>query len=434
MSKPVVAIVGRPNVGKSTLFNRIAGRKVAVTEDIPGITRDRLYEDVVWKGRPFLLVDTGGFQQEHEGDITREVQKQALIAVEEADIIILMMDAESGPLPSDTELIGLLRKYNKQTLYLINKIDGPNKEKKLVNDFYALGVDLMPVSALRGLGYEDLMDRVFSMLPESSTPDSDYPKISIVGRPNVGKSTLVNSLLGKERMIVSPVAGTTRDSVDSLCSYYKRKYVIVDTAGIRRRGRMAGNVERFSFMSTLRNIEDSDVALLILDASEGIVDMDQKIAGLVHKAGKSAIIMVNKWDLVDKSTSSVKELEAKIYNKLWFMRYSPILTVSALSRSRITKVFPLIDKVIAEYTRRITTHELNLFLRDTVSEKAPPMVKGKNVRIYYIAQVRTGPPIFVLFANRKEGIKNQYLKFLEKHLRDRFNFENVPIRLFVRQR
>jgi len=344
------------------------------------------------------------------------------------------MDAESGPLPSDTELIGLLRKYNKQTLYLINKIDGPNKEKKLVNDFYALGVDLMPVSALRGLGYEDLMDRVFSMLPESSTRDSDYPKISIVGRPNVGKSTLVNSLLGKERMIVSPIAGTTRDSVDSLCSYYKRKYVIVDTAGIRRRGRMAGNVERFSFMSTLRNIEDSDVALLILDASEGIVDMDQKIAGLVHKAGKSAIILVNKWDLVDKSTSSVKELEAKIYNKLWFMRYSSILTVSALSRSRITKVFPLIDKVIAEYTRRITTHELNLFLRDTVSEKAPPMVKGKNVRIYYIAQVRTGPPVFVLFANRKEGIKNQYLKFLEKHLRDRFNFENVPIRLFVRQR
>jgi len=434
MSKPVVAIVGRPNVGKSTLFNRIAGRKVAVTEDIPGITRDRLYEDVVWKGRQFLLVDTGGFQQEHEGDITREVQKQALIAVEEADIIILMMDAESGPLPSDTELIGLLRKYNKQTLYLINKIDGPNKEKQLVNDFYALGIDLMPVSALRGLGYEDLMDRVFSMLPESSTRDSDYPKISIVGRPNVGKSTLVNSLLGKERMIVSPVAGTTRDSVDSLCSYYKRKYVIVDTAGIRRRGRMAGNVERFSFMSTLRNIEDSDVALLILDASEGIVDMDQKIAGLVHKAGKSAIILVNKWDLVDKSTSCVKELEAKIYNKLWFMRYSPILTVSALSRSRITKVFPLIDKVIAEYTRRITTHELNLFLRDTVSEKAPPMVKGKNVRIYYIAQVRTGPPVFVLFANRKEGIKNQYLKFLEKHLRDRFNFENVPIRLFVRQR
>lgn len=434
MSKPIVAIVGRPNVGKSTLFNRIAGRKVAVTEDIPGITRDRLYEDVIWKGRPFLLVDTGGFQQEHEGDITREVQKQALIAVEEADIIILMMDAESGPVPSDTELISLLRKYNKQTLYLINKIDGPNKEKKLINDFYTLGVDLMPVSALRGLGYEDLMDRVFSMLPEGSTRDSDYPKVSIVGRPNVGKSTLVNSLLGKERMIVSPVAGTTRDSVDSLCSYYKRKYIIVDTAGIRRRGRMAGTVERFSFMSTLRNIEDSDVALLVLDASEGIVDMDQKIAGLVHKAGKSAIILVNKWDLVDKSTSSIKELEAKIYHKLWFMTYSPILTVSALSRSRITKVFSLIDKVIAEYTRRITTHELNLFLRDAVSEKAPPMVKGKNVKIYYISQVSTGPPIFVLFTNRKEGIKNQYLKFLEKLLRDRFHFKSVPIRMFVRQR
>lgn len=434
MSKPIVAIVGRPNVGKSTLFNRIAGKNLAVTEDIPGITRDRIYEDVVWKGGTFLVVDTGGFQQEPDGDIIREVQKQALIAVEEADIVILMMDAESGPVPSDIELIGSLRKFNKKLLYVVNKIDGPNKEKKLINDFYSLGVDLLPVSALKGFRFEDLMDRVFSMLPEGSAKDPDYPKVSIVGRPNVGKSTLVNSLLGKERMIVSPVAGTTRDAVDSLCSYYKRKYILVDTAGIRKRGRMAKTVEKYSFMRTVKNIESSDVALVVLDASEGIVDMDQKIAGLVHTAGKGAIILLNKWDLVDKNTSSIKEFEEKIYWKLWFMTYSPILTVSALSRKRITNVFSLIDKIIVEYSKRISTHELNLFLRDAVSIKPPPLVKGKSVRIYYIAQVRTEPPGFVLFTNKKEGIKKQYLKFLESRLRERFSFKGVPIRLYVKQR
>ncbi len=344
------------------------------------------------------------------------------------------MDAESGPVPSDIELIGSLRKFNKKLLYVVNKIDGPNKEKKLINDFYSLGVDLLPVSALKGFRFEDLMDRVFSMLPEGSAKDPDYPKVSIVGRPNVGKSTLVNSLLGKERMIVSPVAGTTRDAVDSLCSYYKRKYILVDTAGIRKRGRMAKTVEKYSFMRTVKNIESSDVALVVLDASEGIVDMDQKIAGLVHTAGKGAIILLNKWDLVDKNTSSIKEFEEKIYWKLWFMRYSPILTVSALSRKRITNVFSLIDKIIVEYSKRISTHELNLFLRDAVSVKPPPLVKGKSVRIYYITQVRTEPPGFVLFTNKKEGIKKQYLKFLESRLRDRFSFKGVPIRLYVKQR
>ena len=434
MPKPIVAIIGRPNVGKSTLFNRIVGKRRAVVEDLPGITRDRLYEEMIWNDKAFLIVDTGGFQTESDEDIIRQVKKQALVAVEEADIIILLMDAESGLMPSDIELTELLRKYNKKVFYVVNKIDGPKKETKLLYDFCQLGVDLLPVSALKGYGFDLLKESISDLLPEGKGEKSEFPKISIVGRPNVGKSTLVNSLLGSERMIVSSVPGTTRDAVDSVCSYYKRKYIIVDTAGIRRKGKMAKSVEQYSFLGTVRNIQDCDVALIVLNAEEGVVEMDQRIAGYVYKAGKGAIILFNKWDTVDKDEVSVNDVEGRIYRKLWFMRYAPILTISAISKQRVTKVFSMIDKVIAESSKRITTHELNLFLKDALTVKSPPLVQGRRVKIYYITQASTNPPSFVLFTNKKEGISSQYIAFLEHKLRERFSFAGVPVRFFVRQR
>ncbi|MBI5408329.1 MAG: ribosome biogenesis GTPase Der [Nitrospirae bacterium] len=433
MPKPIIAIVGRPNVGKSTLFNRMVREQRAVIEAIPGITRDRIYGQAVWDDKAFLVVDTGGFQQEPEEDISRQVNKQVLLAVEEADIIILLMDAESGVHPLDAELIGRLRQYGKRVFYAVNKIDGPKKEDALY-DFYSLGVDLFPLSALNGNGYEELMDGIASLMPEFEKETFGYPKIAIVGRPNVGKSTLVNSLLGKERMIVSPVPGTTRDAVDSVCSYYGKKYIIVDTAGIRRKGRMAQTVERYSFLRTVKNIEECDVALIVLDASDGIVELDQKIAGLVFKAKKGAVLLLNKWDLLEKTTMSAKEMQEQVYRNLWFMRYAPVLTISALSKQRVTKVFSLVDKILEEGSKRIDTHELNEFLNDALSAKQPPLSHGKAVKIYYMTQIKTSPPGFVLFTNRKEGLKEQYIKFLEGRLRERFSFEGVPVKFYVRQK
>jgi len=433
MRIPVVAIVGRPNVGKSTLFNRILRERRAVIEDIPGITRDRIYGEAEWGGKKFLVVDTGGFQRDAEEEITKEVQKQVLMTVEEADVVIMMMDVESGLLSSDVEFVEMLRRYNKKVLYVVNKVDGFRKEKMLY-DFYDLGVDIFPLSALHGRGYETLMDKVSSMIPEVKVKEEQYPRIAIVGRPNVGKSTLVNSLLGKERMIVSPVPGTTRDAVDSICSYYKKKYVLIDTAGIRRKGKMAKTVEKYSFLRTLKNIEDSDVVLILLDASEGVVEVDQKIAGLVSSAKKPAIILYNKWDLVDTSSISVERIKEAIYSKLWFMRYVPILTISALSKRRVTKIFPLVDKIIEESRKRISTHELNMFLRDVLSKQEPPLYRGRKVKIYYITQVKTCPPGFVIFTNKKEGIKEQYIKFLENQLREHFSFMGVPVEFYVRQK
>jgi GTP-binding protein len=434
MGKAIVAIVGRPNVGKSTLFNRIVRRRRAIIEDFPGITRDRLYGEASWEDKSFLVVDTGGFQREDEDEFSREVRKQVFLAVEEADAILLLMDGESGVLPPDVELIDHMRKSGKRVFYAVNKIDGPKKEENLLGDFYSLGVDLFPLSALNGYGFEELMEQVSSILSVEEDEGSEYPRIAIVGRPNVGKSTLVNALLSKERMIVSSIPGTTRDAVDSVCSYYKKNYTLVDTAGIRRKGKMAKTVERYSFMRTLRNIEDCDVALIVLDASAGVVELDQKIAGIITSTGKGAVILYNKWDLVEKNSSTVDEAKEKVYEKLWFMRHAPILTISALSKKRMTKVFPMIDKVITESSKRISTSDLNAFLRKVLAKKEPPLYHGRRVKIYYITQVKTSPPGFTLFTNQKEGIKDQYKRFLERQLREAFQFEGVPLDIYVRQR
>jgi GTP-binding protein len=433
MKKAIVAIVGRPNVGKSTLFNRMVRKRQAVIEDIPGITRDRLYGNARWDDKPFIVVDTGGFQDGDE-EFSGDIRKQVFFAVEEADLIIMLLDGESGLLPLDRELINGLRKYGKRVFYAVNKIDGPNKEKALLPDFYQLGVTLYPLSALNGNGIEEMMEDMAALFPDADEEVSEYPRVAIIGRPNVGKSTLVNALLSKERMIVSSVAGTTRDAVDSLCTYYGKKYVLVDTAGIRKRGKMAQTVERYSFLRTVRNIEECDVALIVLDASEGIVELDLKIAGLVTEAGKGAVLLFNKWDLVDKEALSVDDVKDMVYGKLWFMRHVPVLTISAESRQRMTKLFPMIDTVLEESSRRIPTHELNQFLRNTVAMKEPPMYKGKRVKIYYMTQVKTKPPGFIVFTNKKEGVREQYRKYLERQLREKFNLMGVPLNIFVRQR
>lgn len=433
MSKPVVAIVGRANVGKSTLFNRIVRKRSAVIEDFPGITRDRIYGDAVWDDKAFHVIDTGGFLFEPEEEIYQEVRNQVLIAVQEADVVLMLMDADSGPLPLDIELIDELRKYSKKVFYAVNKIDGPKKENVLL-DFYSLGVDIVPVSALNAYGYEELMDSIAAHLPEAREEESKCPRVSIVGKPNVGKSTLVNALLSKDRMIVSDIPGTTRDAVDSVCLYYKKKYILVDTAGIRRKGKMAKTIERYSYIRTMKNVEESDVALIVIDASEGVVELDQKIAGFVYSARKPSIIVMNKWDLLDKENLDIEKYENAVYRKLWFMRYSPVITISAMSKKRMTKVFPLIDEVLSEASKRITTHQLNLFLRELLAMKEPAMYRGRRVKIYYITQVKTNPPGFTIFTNSKAGIKDQYIRFMENRLRERYGFAGVPIDIYVRQR
>lgn len=433
MRRPIIAIVGRPNVGKSTLFNRIVGRRMAVVAETPGVTRDRIYGEAQWEGKSFLVVDTGGLYPELETDIASQVEKQAFIAIEEADIVVMLMDALSGLTPSDIELSNTLRRYKKKIFYAVNKIDGASKEGFLY-EFYSLGVDLFPVSALSGYKFDDLMDSIAKVIPGGEEEKIEYPRIAILGRPNVGKSTLVNSLLGKERMIVSPLPGTTRDAIDSICTYYGKKYLLIDTAGIRRKGKMAKTLERYSFMRTLRNIERCDVALIVLDAVEGVLEMDQKIATLVHEAGKGAIILFNKWDLVDKSTTTLKTLENKLRQKLWFMDYAPFMSISALSRQRVTKIFPVIEEIIKESSKRVATHELNLFLKESLSLQTPPMYKGRGVKVYYITQVRINPPSFVIFTNKSEGLKEPYIKFLERQLRERFSFKGVPVRFYARQK
>jgi GTP-binding protein len=434
MRKQIVAIVGRPNVGKSTLFNRIIGKTVAVVEDIPGLTRDRIYAEARWAGNFFLLVDTGGFMSVPGGDIEGEVKKQAIAAIEEADAVLMLMDAETGFMPLDIELSRVLRKYDKTVIYAVNKIDGVRREKTLY-EFFSLGTEVLPVSAKTGHGLDELMNKIVTVISEGvSEEDVRYPRIAVVGRPNVGKSTFVNALIGKKRMIVSPQPGTTRDSVNSVCTYYRKNYLIIDTAGIRRKGKMAKSFERYSFIRTLKNIESCDVALVVLDAVDGVVEMDQRISSLVYEAGKGCIMLMNKWDLIEKDSMSVKRVEEQIYKKLWFMNYAPVLTISALYKQRVTKVFPLINDIISGASRKISTNNLNAFLRKCLTIRRPPMYKGRRVKCSFITQAGAKPLTFILFVNIAEGIKRGYIRFLEKQLRESFSLKGFPVRIYVREK
>jgi len=430
MSKPFVVIVGRANVGKSTLFNRMVGSSAAIVEDIPNVTRDRNYMDAEWEGKAFIAVDTGGFYTEPADDILLQMREQALFAIEEADVIIHLLDGKEGLTPADIELSRTLRASGKKVLWVVNKIDGPTREERLY-DFFALGVDeLLPVSAATGYEFSELMDKIASLLPPASKEDIAYPRIAVVGRPNVGKSTLVNAILGKNRMIVSSASGTTRDSVDSVCSYYKKKYLLIDTAGIRKKGKQGFSIERFSVVRAIRSIERCEVALIVLDASQGITEQDQNIAGIVEGYAKGAIFLLTKWDIVIEPDISYKKILSELYRKMWFLKYAPALTISGVEKKRITKVFPLIDEIIAERKKRISTANMNRLIRDVTSRASLPLYRGRQVKIFYMTQVKTEPPGFVIFANYPEGIKEPYIRYIEKCLRERFSFKGTPINIY----
>jgi GTP-binding protein len=432
MRKLMVVIVGRPNVGKSTLFNRMTGTHSAIVEDIPGVTRDRNYLDAEWEEKTFMVVDTGGFYTEPPEDIFVQAKEQALFAIAEGDIIIHLLDGKDGLTPADMELARLLRTSGKKILWAVNKIDAFTREDRLY-DFYPIGAEeIFPLSSVTGYGYEEFMDALTALMPDYHEEKIEYPKIAVVGRPNVGKSTLVNALIGKSRMVVSPIAGTTRDSIDSICTYHGKKYLLIDTAGLRKKGKIGYSIERFSMVRAVRSIERCDVALIVLNMEDGITEQDQKIAGIVKEYNKGAIFLMNKWDMVKEPDVFLKTTMEEMVRKMWFSQYVPVITTSGLAKKRITKVFPVIDSIIDERHKRVQTAELNKFFRNIMSQISLPMYKGREVKLYYMTQTGTEPPAFVIFANYKDAIKDSHLRFIEKKLREYFGFEGTPLKIFVR--
>jgi len=443
----LVAIVGRPNVGKSALFNRllktggIPSQSTAITESTPGVTRDRNYGQTEWEGKRFNIVDTGGFfiGEPEVAEIARQVKEQAMLAVNEADVIIHLLDGKEGLNPADLELAGMLRQSGKKIIWAVNKIDTVSKEERAL-EFYRLGAKkIVSVSAITGLGIDDLMDAIIADLPPgygaggTVQETSTVPRIAVIGRPNAGKSTLINSLLGKKRLIVSPLPGTTRDPVDSICTYYRKKYLFIDTAGIRKKQKEY-SLESFSIIRAVKSIERADVAVIVLDASVGITEQDQRIAGIVEEYGKGALFLLNKWDIVKDPEQAYKRITAQLGNKMWFMPYAPNITVSGIEKTRITKIFSLIDEIISERKKRIPTGELNRFMSKLIGHARLPRYKGKEVKIQYITQAGIEPPVFAIFSNHPSMIKEPQIKFIEKSLREEYSFKGTPIRITVKPR
>lgn len=435
MAKPVVAIVGRPNVGKSTLFNRLVGRRKAIVEDIPGITRDRIYDNSDWSGRDFVVIDTGGIRFQDEDIFAKEIKWQAQLAIDEADVIIFVLDVKQGITTEDAQVAAILRKSNRPVVLAANKVENFDKQIEYY-EFYNLGLgEPIPISAMHGLNINDLLDLLITHFPpvKEDVDDEDKIKIAIVGKPNVGKSSLVNAFLGEERVIVSDIPGTTRDAIDSPFTYDKKEYTLIDTAGIRRKARIKETTERYSVIRAFKSIDRSDVCLIMLDATEKVSEQDQRIAGYVHEQFKPSIIVVNKWDLVEKDGQTMQKYNQDIREDLKFLAYAPIIYVSALTKRRIFKILELVDFVLEEHYRRISTSELNRVINEAMMINPLPGGGSKSIKIFYSTQVKTAPPTFVFFSNQPNNIHFSYLRYLENVLRQNFGFEGTPIRLLVRE-
>ncbi len=437
MSKPIVAIIGKPNVGKSTFFNYLAGSRISIVQDTPGVTRDRIYADTNWRGRNFTLVDTGGIEPESDDIILSQMREQANLAISMADVIIFLTDIRQGVTAADSEIAVMLKKSGKPVVLVCNKADNFEKDREEIYEFYNLGLgDPYPISASNALGLGDVLDKIYESFPEKTLDEDedDVIKVAVIGKPNVGKSSLINKILGENRAIVSNIAGTTRDAIDSRFENEKGKYILIDTAGVRRKSKVKESIEKFSIMRTLLAIERADVCLMMIDALEGVTDQDAKIAGEAHEAGKGVIIVVNKWDEYEKETGTLERYKKEIYAKLSYLSYAPIIFISAKTGQRVNKLFDLINHVNEQNSMRISTSVLNQVINEAISIVQPPTDKGKRLKIFYGTQASTKPPTFVIFVNNKELFHFSYERYLVNQIRKEFGLEGTPVRIIVREK
>lgn len=436
MSRPIVAIVGRPNVGKSTLFNMMAGERISIVKDTPGVTRDRIYADVTWLNYSFTLMDTGGIEPETNDLMLRHMREQAEMAIEMADVVLFLVDGKTGLVDADYQVADMLRRSRKKVVLVVNKVDNYEKQMSDVYEFYNLGIgEPYPVSSLNKTGIGDMLDEVVTLFPEKTEEEEDErPRVAIVGKPNVGKSSIINKLLGENRVIVSDIAGTTRDAVDTDVVWNGREYVFIDTAGLRRKNKIKEELERYSILRTVSAVERADVVVLVIDAVEGVTEQDAKIAGIAHDRGRGMIIAVNKWDAVEKNNNSVREYTNKIRQVLSFLPYAEILFISAKTGQRLPKLFDSLEMVIQNHALRIATGVLNDILTEAVAMQQPPSDKGRRLKIYYMTQVSVKPPTFVVFVNDKQLMHFSYTRYLENKLREAFGFAGTPLRFLIRER
>lgn len=437
MSKPIVAIIGKPNVGKSTFFNYLAGSRISIVQDTPGVTRDRIYADTNWRGRNFTLVDTGGIEPESDDIILSQMREQANLAISMADVIIFLTDIRQGVTAADSEIAVMLKKSGKPVVLVCNKADNFEKDREEIYEFYNLGLgDPYPISASNALGLGDVLDKIYESFPEKTLDEDedDVIKVAVIGKPNVGKSSLINKILGENRAIVSNIAGTTRDAIDSKFENEKGKYILIDTAGVRRKSKVKESIEKFSIMRTLLAIERADVCLMMIDALEGVTDQDAKIAGEAHEEGKGVIIVVNKWDEYEKETGTLERYKKEIYAKLSYLSYAPIIFISAKTGQRVNKLFDLINHVNEQNSMRISTSVLNQVINEAISIVQPPTDKGKRLKIFYGTQASTKPPTFVIFVNNKELFHFSYERYLVNQIRKEFGLEGTPVRIIVREK